>query len=77
MEELAIALDVDEMVHIASLLRVNLTDNARALEENPLDLEATIDLKKTRSCLIKITLSSLGRHETPDPIKFPGRPNLN
>lgn len=75
---MGITLDVDEMVHIANLLRINHNDSNRALRENPLDIEATNDLKKSRSCLMKITLSALDdRDETPDAVYFPNRPGLN
>ena len=78
---MTISFEVDDLVHIAELLRRNLHESDEMLEENPLDIEAAIDLEKSKSCLIKITLGSIKledkKVETTDAILFQGRPSLN
>lgn len=77
-----VVFEVDELVHIASLLRENLRSAHAKLEENPLDITATMELERSKSCLIKLTLTSLEscggpQIETTDTLLPEGRPHLN
>ena len=77
-----VVFEVDELVHIARLLRDNLRAAHAALEENPLDITATLELERSRSCLIKLTLTSIDSSggpeiETPDVILPQSRSHLN
>lgn len=76
-----VALEVEELIHIAELLRVNLHECQDALEANPVDITAKVALEKSKSCLVKITVSSMERQEPPNEktntIFLSGRPKLN
>ena len=79
-KNIGIGLDVDDLVHVADLMREDILACKEVLEENPLDIAAQVSMDKSKALLIKITIAAVeGEYVNPQPKPtiFPQRSDLN